>query len=162
MGGLMQCWQDLAQYQQFLMCMLSQMGPIPFQGVTDGSNALAGNIGEFIQATGTVNYPASVTTTSVISVTVVPPGDWDFWGKLDLSAVAVVNSWVVTLSPLPAGMSNNMSGQVVPPELTSGHLNGARGSFSVPTLLAFSSTLNNTTAATGGTGTLTLEARRRR
>jgi hypothetical protein len=83
----MQCWQDIAQFQQFLQCMLSQMGPIPMKGVTDGSVALAGNIGEVVtqESTGQV---ATGTTSQVASVLTLPPGDWFINSWISLSSLS--------------------------------------------------------------------------
>jgi hypothetical protein len=166
----MQCWQDLAQFQQFLQCMLAQAGPIALQGVTDGSNALAGNIGEYIILSGSLPYAAYPTATSgVVSVGVLPPGDWNITGNMQASSLTGPASFHLT--PVPVGMSNQMWA-VTNVFTTAGaseenialNAQAARGNFSVPTLLAFTIGINQGVASTlpAGTATLTLEARRMR
>jgi hypothetical protein len=164
----MQCWQDIAQFQQFLQCMLSQMGPYPVQGVTDGSDAKAGNIGEYIIMNATMAYAANpASTQQTISVGVLPPGDWDLTSFL--SASTNVGGAGFYLSPAPAGMSNNMAGgqwQLASGSTESVAINGraARGSFSVPSLLPFTIIIDQAfaTGLPAGTATFTVEARRMR
>jgi hypothetical protein len=165
----MQCWQDISQFQQFLQCMLSQIGPFPMQGVTDGSNALPGNIGEFVTGTATMSYAAypAVTTTNVAAL-VVPPGDWDIqsYGL----ASTVVGGISYDLAPLPAGMSNDLRAwigaiaAVVTENPALAISTPARGSFTVPTLLAFAFTVNQSTdnVLTAGSANLVVNARRMR
>jgi hypothetical protein len=154
-GGLMQCWQDISQFQQFLMAMLSQMGPYPVQGVTDGSDAKPGNIGEFVKFNGTLSF-LSTSAVQTISLGVLSPGDWDLWGFAGGWSVPV-NESEIYLSPTPTGFSNNMIGFMLGEWMP---LMNARASIIVPTLLAFSSNVVGTSAA--GTGTISVEARRRR
>jgi hypothetical protein len=166
----MQCWQDLSQFQQFLLAMLSQMGSIPFQGVTDGSDAKAGIIGEYIVMRGSAPYAAYPTnTTASISVGVLPPGDWNVTATM--VSTTLVGSADFHLAPQPTGMSNEMWG--VANAFTSGGVSeqnislnaqAARGSFSVPTLLAFTIDIGQSAAASlpAGTATVQVEARRMR
>jgi hypothetical protein len=159
----MQCWQDIAQFQQFLACMLSQMGPYPMQGVTDGSDAKAGNIGEFIMFNSNFSFPAT-SQTQAISVGVLSPGDWDC--HVNANTPNAVTELGFALSPVPSGFSSNMTGGLA---LTSGadvlNVIGsmARASLTVPTLLPFTVSSNVTgTGGAAGTGTLTFTARRMR
>jgi hypothetical protein len=163
----MDCWQQISQFQQFLQCMLSQMGPFPMQGVTDGSDAKAGNIGEFIQLTATMAYAAAVATTAVVSVGVIPPGDWDLWSYgTPTTAIGIGHYY---LSPAPAGISNGMqavAGSAATGSVTEALLvsQSARGSFTVPTLLAFQAVVDQTITAGLPAGQLAIGigARRRR
>jgi hypothetical protein len=166
----MDCWQQISQFQQFLQCMLSQMGPVPLQGVTDGSNAKPGYIGEFITGVGSIAYAANpAVTTAVTSPLVVAPGDWDLWAFLLPSTE--VGAMSFSLSPLPVGVSNPM--QAASATFTPGvgasesvilNATPARGNFTVPTLLAFSVSVWQSTDASlpAGTATLTVSGRRRR
>jgi hypothetical protein len=53
--------------------------PLALHGVTDGSNAAAGQIGEFLTtSTGSTTLPASTNLT--LAGTTLSPGDWDVWG----------------------------------------------------------------------------------
>jgi hypothetical protein len=164
----MQCWQDIAQFQQFLQCMLSQMGPIPLQGVTDGSDAKPGYIGEFITANATMSFAAGVSTTTTLSVVVMSPGDWDISTFCGVTTPFGLVYYV--LSPIPAGMSNDMATQVGETSAVGveslAYISGqpARGSFSVPTLLPFSVRVDQSNPAGLLAGQLQfhLQARRRR
>jgi hypothetical protein len=64
--------------------------PVPIaskRGVTDGSNAAAGEIGEYLTASSGTVAVSSNTQTNIISLALTP-GDWDLWGNLTLSATA--------------------------------------------------------------------------
>jgi hypothetical protein len=143
------------------------------QGVTDGSNAAAGNIGEFVQIVGTMAYADVPThTNGMISVGVVSPGDWDLWAYAQLPTF--VNGFNFALKPVPTGMSNSLAGvqgaldasQMTTVENTLLVGQTGRGNFTVPTLLAFNCDVWQPTTAGAGTGpgtmTLTVGARRRR
>jgi hypothetical protein len=162
----MDCWQQISQFQQFLQCMLSQMGPVPLQGVTDGSDAKAGYIGEYMKASVNVNYAASVVTTTTASVIVIPPGDWNLWAYGQISAP--VGSVFYEASPMPAGLSNALgsyigSGDPAAATYASPNTPVARGSFTVPTLIAFSVRVDQLTGSLpAGYMILSVEARRMR
>jgi hypothetical protein len=159
----MQCWQDIAQFQQFLICMLSQAGPFPMQGVTDGSDAKAGYIGEFIMFTPSFSFPATAQH-QILSVGVLSPGDWDC--HVNATTPDSVTELGFSLNPAPTGFSSNMTGGLA---LISGSEvinvigSSARASLTVPTLLPFDISSNLTgTGGSAGTGTLTFTARRMR
>lgn len=147
------------------------VGSGPILGVTDGSNAAPGEVGEFIQLTGQLAYAAYPTnTTGVISLGVIPPGDWDFDVSVYYSSFIGGTNFI--LSPGPAGISNGMAG--ISAELsftTPGTFENvlvigqaARGSFAVPSLMAFGIQVNQGQASglAAGTATMYLEARRAR
>jgi hypothetical protein len=153
MGGLMQCWQDIAQFQQFLMAMLSQMGPYPVQGVTDGSVAKPGNIGEFLVASATTAWSIATTTSvnQTVSVLVVPPGDWNVQVQVDVNFT--FSGGFFNLSPVPAGLVGPLSGSIfgggaAGQSNISMNSNVAQLTVSVPTLLPVYISLLNETAGT--------------
>jgi hypothetical protein len=165
----MQCWQDIAQFQQFLMAMLSQMGPYPMQGVTDGSDAKPGMIGEYVTGAGSLNYAANpAVTTGTVSPLVLSPGDWNITTWLYMtSPYGEAAFW---LDPRPVGNSNLLRGAVAGVTAISSVNTSVvvgqtgRGSYTVPTLLAFSVTIDQSTSAalTAGTASVVVEARRMR
>ncbi len=88
---------------------------MPIMGVTDGSNAAAGQIGEYISASNTAG---SALTTGVglnVATLPLPPGDWDVWGQtifaegantiptILASATSPVSATVPTPAQLAAG-----------------------------------------------------------
>jgi hypothetical protein len=50
-------------------------------GVTDGSNAIAGQVGEVISSLVTTGVPLTSAATATITSIVIPPGDWDVSGE---------------------------------------------------------------------------------
>jgi hypothetical protein len=163
----MQCWQDLSQFQQFLLAMLAQAGPVPLQGVTDGSDAKPGFIGEYMTIQAQMAFAANpAVTTTILSVGVIPPGDWDltcsFWASTYTGPMYFVTS------PTPAGLSNQMAGRAfetaaaATSEIAMVIGQAARGSFTVPTLIPFSCTVDQSTSTglIAGTANMRVEARR--
>lgn len=142
----------------------------PIVGVTDGSDAAPGQVGEFIKASSGFSYSASpVVTTSSLSVIIVQPGDWDLWAFIS-GMTTNFGGAAFYLNPVPTGMSNNLgtvngigSSSLVEQNATVVSAM-ARGLFSVPTLLAFTVTIDqsNTTGILAGSGQLSVEGRRRR
>lgn len=128
-------------------------------GVTDGSNAAAGQVGEFVAFTQGV----SSTTTSTAQLIVMGslnPGDWDCSANCGSFSVAM-SQVEMYLSPAPAGFTNGMTGFNV------GGLAGtnwmsttqARASLTAVTSIQFHLIL---VSATVGTASVTFSARRRR
>lgn len=125
----------------------------PIIGVTDGSNAAPGQVGEFLEFSVNVPfpaYPANITTS--VSVAVIQPGDWDFQAACgpqggNLRAIDFL------LEPKPLGMNDAMRGTLFITVASSGMFCGlndsvvvsqrSRGSFAVPTLMAFTLILDN-------------------
>jgi len=62
-------------------------GPLALVGVTDGSNAAAGQVGEYLSNLNTTNIANAGATwlgTAAGSITLTP-GDWDVWGAVFFS-----------------------------------------------------------------------------
>lgn len=144
----------------------------PIVGVTDGSSAAPGQVGEYVRAQVQFAYTASPSTTnSVQSPLVVQPGDWDLGAYMILSGAFDAASFYI--NPVPTGIidGNGMSGFNQINSSASANLSqystvvapGTRGSFTVPTLLAFTCQVALTTASIpAGTAYLLVHARRRR
>lgn len=189
MDALMKCYCDIQQASAFIgQIMIDQINnnpaviaaiiaaleksgsSVPLLGVTNGSNAQPGQVGEFISATGSFPYTAYSSTTSVtLTPIVVQPGDWDFRATLGFSSY--VGGAFMELVPSPAGMSNPMTGAVNFGSSGAATVEEllllsatARGSFSVPTLMPFSCTVFQLSASTlpAGTATFNFEGRRMR
>lgn len=119
--------------------------PTPLLGVTDGSDAAPGIVGEFLMNNATIPYGAYPALTQVtVSTLVVPPGDWLMFASMSLSSAS--RNAFYFLSPLPTGASNAMSAGMWTSNASGDAVflvsSPARGSFSVPTLLPFSVTIN--------------------
>lgn len=169
-GNIQQCWNEIEQLKLLLSEVISSMGPIPLTGVTDGSNAKPGEVGEFFHAEANVAYGAyPAVTNTTVSVTVVPPGDWDLWASFNTQGG--VGLILVNLAPAPSGISNQMIGFGTFGTVGAMSYEGAvlinmsaRGNFTVPTLLPFSVHIDNSqdTGLLAGSGIMMVEGRRRR
>lgn len=167
-GGFNQavdCWQQIANFKAFLQQMLTQIGPIPIQGVVDGSDAKPGNVGEYFRVQVTQAVPIGPTQQPV-SLGVLPPGDWNYW--IFALYQAPVTSGEFWINPLPAGFSDALftfvfTGTAFDPAWMTVTSSIGRASITVPTLVAITLMSNyagNAAAAT--TAQVTLAARRMR
>lgn len=71
---------------------------LPKAGVTDGSNAAAGQIGEYLTVTGSIT-PISTATPINLATLSLTAGDWDVWGSVEFDANgatvwSLVSAWV--------------------------------------------------------------------
>lgn len=178
MDALMKCYCDIQAASAFIgQIMIDQINnnpavveaiiaaleksgsTLPLIGVTDGSNAQPGQVGEFIEFEQATPIIVGSNTFN-LSMGVLPAGDWDataFW-----SPFATLDSASFLLNPTLPSASNFMAGQ-----LTAGGgiealtLIGqpARISMSVPTLIVFQLQCNSTTT---GNGIFEFSARRAR
>jgi hypothetical protein len=86
---------------------------MPLHGVTDGSNAPAGQVGEVVTAVqNTGQAVASGAPTTVISVTLTA-GDWDVWGTVGFATATTapqsVEGGLNTAQVMPSGLAVNTS-----------------------------------------------------
>lgn len=126
----------------------------PIVGVTDGSDAAPGMVGEWQTFSQNITFPAYPgNLTTVVPLAVMQPGDWDFHAHCgpqggNLRAVDFL------LDPVPLGMGGDaMRGTLFITVAQSGMFCGlndsvvvsqrARGTFAVPTLMAFTLILDN-------------------
>jgi hypothetical protein len=144
------------------------VGPSLPVGVTDGSNAPAGYVGEFISTSANMSFAASpAITTQTLSTLVVPAGDWDVDAYAGFSTFTGP-LWFV-LSPAPTGISNPMNAASIGISSSMSSqdvvLNAApaRASFTASTLLSFQLSVNQSGAGLlAGTASLFVQARRAR
>jgi len=179
LARLNQCYDDVQAMKQILskvMADLIQNDPaivksiieeiskagtsVPILGVTDGSDAQPGQVGEYLFFSEAFPIPSGNETQSV-SLGILPPGDWDvFVFATPSAAISVLYYW---LNPLPAGFSTNAMGyQENSAGTTAATVSGipTRGLISNPTLMAFNIWTDNTGAA--ATANLYASARRAR
>ena len=154
-------WDQCSCGWQCQPCPPGIRGPII--GVTDGSKAAPGEVGELIIGTANTAYPASsLNWNATLSPLVVPPGDWLLTSSMGFSTM--IQGAYFYLSPLPPGISNNMSGQAYTANTTAAEFTligtVASLSVSVPTLLPFFVNLDTLTNA--GTAYIQVEGRRMR
>lgn len=143
---MVQCVQNNPAVTQAIITAIENSGSsLPTLGVTNGSDAQPGQVGEFIPFDLAGTYPTG-NSTQVLSVGVLPPGDWNLDGALGIGGS--IDSVFTSIVPTPAGFSWNMGGyQAVSaaPSTASEFviipLVPTRASVSVPTLLPFTLTI---------------------
>jgi hypothetical protein len=140
-------------------------GPnVPVTGVTDGSDVLPGQVGEWLQFQQSFNVPTAAQTVQV-PMGVLQPGDWSCTAFANTSVA--VTDLQMALSPVPPGFSNLMwayiavTGPTVETVLIVSPQ--ARALISLGTAVNFAMTTNNGTAGpAAGTGQVIFNARRMR
>lgn len=144
----------------------------PIIGVTDGSDAAPGQVGEAIVGIGSINYAAYPTnTTTSLALMVIQPGDWSLWPSG--SASTVIGGAAFFLDPWPVlGLSSRMEMELSQAGSSPGLAETAvfigqyaRASVSVPTLLAFTVEVfmsGDSSLTTAGVFQVRVEGRRMR
>jgi len=139
-----------AAFAQCLVEAIAKSGSsVPLIGVTNGSDAQPGQVGEFF-APPAVAFPVPAGNNTVnITTGVLQPGDWDLWS--DAAPGGAVQVLYFSLNPQPPGFSSNGGGYS---ESSGGAANATlglptRALISVPTLLAWTITTQAATAVTG-------------
>ena len=116
-------------------------------GVTDGSNAAAGSVGEFITSNvpygSAVNVVPSSTGTDITSI-LLTAGDWDVWGNMQIFYTGIWTSsasiWTGTISATPPDPSSYTS--VTPDNNCGGNTPNIRVSISATTRVYLSVVAN--------------------
>lgn len=162
---MVQCVQTNPAVVQAIIAAIEASGStLPLIGVTNGSDAQPGQVGEFVQLTASIAYPATPASTVSGTYGVLNPGDWDCW--MYGLTTTVVGDLSQNLNPQPPGFNSDMQMRVEMPDAAGfGYLPPtlARASLSVPTLIAVSIG-TNFTASAGNAGVFegVFCARRRR
>ena len=78
------------------------------QGVVDGSDAAAGQIGEYLTASGSISLPSA--TYADAAVLTLTAGDWDVWGVA--SFVADAGAVIYNITASISGVSASPSGVI--------------------------------------------------
>lgn len=180
MDALMKCYCDLQQASAFIgQVMLDQINnnpaiteaiiaaieksgsTLPTIGVTNGSDAQPGQVGEWVDMVNPVPFPTAQQTIPV-TMGVLQPGDWTCYGFA--IPTTEVTSVQFLLNPVPAGFDSNMQAQAISTnEVSSLSAPVCRALISVPTLVVFQLTTNvGSPGSAAGTMYLTFAARRAR
>lgn len=148
-------------------------GSGPLLGVSDGSKAAPGIVGQVIHMEVNIpyaGYPAI--TQPVVNVGVLPPGDWQMFPSMEFvdGAAGAIGGASFALSGT-TGVSSDMNGLVIFGVTVGQAEEGATvvgqtgsASWAVPTMISFQVVINQSTDATlpAGNATFRLEARRMR
>lgn len=168
MDALLQCYCDVQAATKFIcsvMVTCIQTNPavvdailaaiaasgssVPLIGVTNGSAAQPGQVGELVEynLTQTVTVPTTGITT-IFNMGVLQPGSW-FVQAVIFPGMATDNM-SFGLSPTPAGFTTACEGGMAVTTSAESYLVGqpASANISLPTLLAFNVALQSTTPAT--------------
>jgi len=117
-GGLFrlnQCWDDVQQAKAFLARMMREIiaeDPSiiavgqPIVGVTNGTDAPPGMVGQFIQTATLIGFPAAQGFQAFVSAGTLPAGDWDCWWYVGTTVPYYGTQ--IYLDPVPAGFAGDM------------------------------------------------------
>lgn len=136
----------------------------PIIGVTGGTAARPGEVGEYLVGSSTVSFVLNAGTQSILAQPlIIPPGDWDVQATLYVQTTVTFDGISFFLNPLPAGFTNDLSSFIGvltnPPQLTGIIVSPrAQALVSIPTLMPFTINLFNTS----GPGNIQLMATARR
>jgi hypothetical protein len=79
-------------------------GPyLPLIGVTNGSNAAAGQVGEYIETVVSTGVPVATSGWTTYAATTLSPGDWDIGANIGLGPVSGSNN-------IGGGITNTVNG----------------------------------------------------
>lgn len=127
LGGLEQCYNDVQAVEALLTKILTdmlaknpnlfgQMGAI--KGVTDGSGAQPGDVGEIVAMAGSATYPANtVNHVTLTTMGTLPAGDWSMQAWVGFSAPIIA----FALDNVPSGnfnLSGDQENQLIPPGMS--------------------------------------------
>jgi hypothetical protein len=70
---------------------------VGISGVTDGSNASAGQVGEFVTAAGGPYAVASGTPANIV-IFALSPGDWNVWGQAQIASGTGCTTFIASVS----------------------------------------------------------------
>lgn len=123
MDALIKCYDNINQASAFLSALIIDLinnnpdvanamiaainktgNAIPALGTTNGTPAIAPQVGQYVQLSAQLPYTATVTTAN-LSLGVLPAGDWDCW--LWATFTSAITGAQYTLNPLPAGFAAN-------------------------------------------------------
>jgi hypothetical protein len=159
-----------AAFQQCLVDAIAKSGSnVPLIGVTNGSLAQPGQVGEYYQneVTQTINLPASTTVTTQFTAGILPPGDWDIAYTIQPQGYPQVGEAHIG-DPVPPGISDYLLTALaltgVAPTAGNGFVlvsSFAQANLSVQTLIPINLQLYSGTAMSTSTQ-LIFRARRRR
>ena len=134
---------------------------LPVLGTTNGTPAIAPQVGQYVQFSVQLPYTATVAS-ELLTLGVLPPGDWDCW--LWASFTSATNGAQFQLLPVPAGFAANpyasTNSVVWPPQMILSSM-VVQALTSIDSLIVASAQV---VATSGQSGTMTVNfgARRRR
>lgn len=131
-------------------------------GVTDGSDAAPGQVGEYLQLYADIPY-GTTGQQQVVTVGIITPGDWDVWAYAYFTTP--MNDAMFTLDPVPPGFSNSMGAELAQPasEWFALLAPTVRANLTAPVQLSFQTSTNSIAAGpAAGTMQLAVAARRMR
>jgi len=136
-------------------------------GVTDGSQAAAGQVGEYFQSSTNYTFTVAADEHHLVTAGILTAGDWQC--TANVSPGAWLKGLAFQLSPQPAGFSTTMNGvagdmsaATVSTSLAIVAGTPARALLTAQTTVVFDVRTNFLAAGGSGTGSLTFAARRMR
>jgi hypothetical protein len=151
---------NTAVQQAIVEAIAASGSNVPLIGVTNGSDAQPGQVGQWQETDQTGAITGALAQTVTTSIT-LPAGDWDLWGLLTSSTI-VTDAQFRVPQPLPAGMSGDLYSYIAVPggAEISVPSTTVRVLTAVPVLIPFTLIFNTISAGTAGTYEFATKARR--
>lgn len=169
-SNLMQCYCDIQNATAFICAVMVDCintnpavaqamidaiqksgSNLPLLGVTNGTPAQPGQVGEFIRMFQQAPYVATGTQTTV-TMGVLQPGDWLVWSLMGTSTL--VTGTFMVLNPIPVGFADSLVQELAGTAMgaATALVGGpTQALISVPTLVAIQ--INVNTGGSGAAGT---------
>lgn len=115
--------QPWAEHHQSVADRLTELTAHLGVGVTDGSDAVAGHVGEYLSAVSSGSVSLANGTTADIATLVLTAGDWDVSGNIIINptgATSVVSASVSTTSATLGPIATRVAGTSVPTQFRLG------------------------------------------
>lgn len=183
--ALNQCFDDLANASELISALMIDLinnnpavaqaiidsinktgSSLPVNAVTNGTDAGPDQVGELVRLVQPLNYPTTPTNGALVTMGILPPGDWDCWSFATFNVPVTSSQFYMTV--LPVGFSDLIqTGQVLAAAggavLLVPVSNTVRALTTVQSLITYSVDINNLGLGPApGTMTLVFMARRRR
>lgn len=165
-NSLMQCYCDIQNATAFISAIMIDLinnnpavaqamidaivksgAALPLIGVTNGSAAQPGQVGEFVEFVQNVSVPSGTTSNQTVTMGVLQPGDWDCWGSAYFPmATTGLNLTQMTTVGFQNGVDAAFFGGTG--EVGTVATTTVQGLISVPTLIVMQVTIETTAAGT--------------
>ena len=182
MDALMKCWCDVQAATAFICSVMVQCvqtnpavtaaiiaaieasgSSLPLTGVTNGSDAQPGQVGEWVEYVAEPAYSGAIDQTVVAPMGVLNPGDWDYW--FQVSPSNTTTTVAAYINPLPPGFTSGLFATVdagTGSQATTLVSSTGRALISVPSLVTLQLSMNWVAVSPPGTANCVFMARRRR
>lgn len=179
-SSLMQCYCDVQNASAFISAIMidainnnpavtqaiiaaiqASGSNIPLIGVTNGTPAQAGQVGEYVQILQAVPYTSAQAQVQSVTMGILQPGDWLAW--CSMGTTTLTSGLYMFLNPQPVGFTGTFANELAGAGMAAATaLIGppCQALVSVPTLVVLQITTNLGGAGTAGTADIFFNALR--